>query len=84
VELLLQRLDAAMRKLAIARARAEAISAEMKRSGLPARSAMARRVESAAADLERSAAEVVNARRALEHLEEEARRAGALPGWLRK
>ncbi len=80
---LVAKLDAATRKLEIARARAAAISAETKRSGAPART-LTRSLQSAAAEVDRRKAEVVNARRALEDLEEEARKAGALPGWLRK
>ena len=83
-ERLLQRLRGATGKLQIASARAGAISAEMTRSGSTAGTAMMRRLQGAAAEVERWTAEVANARRALEELEEEARKAGALPGWLRK
>jgi len=81
---LVEKLNRATRNLEIARAQAAAVSAEMDRSGTPARTAMTRRLQSAAAQVDRRAAEVVNARRALDDLEEEARKAGALPGWLRK
>ncbi len=83
VQPLVEKLNRATRQLETARARARAISAEMQRSGTPARVA-ARKLQSVATEVDRRAVEVVNARRALGDLEEEARKAGALPGWLRK
>ncbi len=82
VEPLLRALNRATRKLEMARARAAPVAAELKRS--PATPARLRRLEAAAAEVDRCAAEVAEARRALDDLEEEARKAGALPGWLRK
>ncbi len=84
VQPLLRRLNAATAKLEAAKARAEAIATDTTRAGLGARTATMRRAERTAAEIDRYAAEVANARRALEDLEEEARKAGALPGWLRK
>ncbi len=81
---LLRRLDDAARKLQIARRRVDEISADMSVAGSRARAATPTRLQTAVADVERRAAEVVKARRALEETEEETRKAGALPGWLRK
>ncbi len=81
---LVETLDRATRNRGIARAHAAAISAEMGRTGASARTPIARRLQSALAEVDRRAAEVVNARHALDDLAEEARKAGALPGWLRK
>ncbi len=81
---LAQRLNAAARTLQAARARVEKISIAMNRAGGRARAAMAQRLQAATAEVERRAAELADARRALDDLEEEARKAGALPGWLRK
>ncbi len=83
-EPLWRRLDAATAKLQSARARVEQISTAMNRAGGRSRAAIEQRLQSATAEVERRTAEVADARRALEHLEEEARKAGALPGWLRK
>lgn len=82
VDPLLRALDRATRKLEMARARAAGISAAAKRS--PATPGGARRLEAAEAEMDRCALEVSTARRALDDLEEEARKAGALPGWLRR
>jgi len=84
VEPRVQTLNAATRRLESARARVEEISAAMDRTAGRARAAMVQRLQRAAADVERRAAEAARARRALEDLEQDARRAGALPGWLRR
>jgi hypothetical protein len=68
--------------LEIARRRADAISADTSRSASNARLSPAMR--GVHAEVERRAAEVRRALRALSDLEEEARKAGALPGWLRQ
>ncbi len=81
---LLRKLNAATAKLRAATARAEAIAVDVARSGSGPRTAMMRKAERTAAEVDRYAAEVANTRRALADLEEEARKAGALPGWLRK
>ncbi len=84
VDPLLRKLNGASAKLQAAKARAAATGADTTRSGSRARAATMRRAERAAAEVDRYTTEVAQARRALEDLEEEARKAGALPGWLRK
>ncbi len=78
------RLSEATVKLEIARRRAAAISADMTRTGSMSRLSATRGLHDATADIDRRAADVLRARRALHDLEEDARKAGALPGWLRK
>lgn len=83
-EPLRRKLRDATLKLEAASARARAILAEANRAGTPGRPATIRKREAAEAEVERRAAELFEARRALDDLQDEARKAGALPGWLRK